>query len=273
MMATEVSCLRQPLPSINAIDEGATACSSSSEEEYHVNLNGHHSARPFTSLKSKVDKTKAIQIDPVSGSKRPRNQKSPVSATDLLRAAKMAQAAGVGKIQSMKLARYSMEPPLKRKLTNDKKPFIANRVRALAVKNSSNVSEPIYTATSANTDLSNSNQSADFVKLEKALRTVDTMAVVGRLCRVDGIMPDLALHVVYEYLRFLILLIRCQDWNATMLWPSPMVDFAWRQHVLDTVKYLSDCQSICGRFIHYNPDAELGGQQLCAIKYSRTLAL
>lgn len=40
--------------------------------------------------------------------------------------------------------------------------------------------------------------------------------------------------------------------------PTDAMDQLWHAHVLYTQKYASDCNAICGKFIHHHPD-EIGG--------------
>jgi hypothetical protein len=37
--------------------------------------------------------------------------------------------------------------------------------------------------------------------------------------------------------------------------PSKRVDIIWHHHILDTEKYMSDCQQLFGRYIHHYPYA------------------
>ena len=55
-----------------------------------------------------------------------------------------------------------------------------------------------------------------------------------------------------EYRQFLALML----WNPqTYLVPSQDIDDVWHTHVLNTARYLSDCQAIFGAFQHHAPES------------------
>ena len=59
-----------------------------------------------------------------------------------------------------------------------------------------------------------------------------------------------ASRVAKEYRRFLVLCIeRQQDTNHPILSSGPVADF-WRLHILDTEKYIEDCQHCFGAILH-----------------------
>ena len=47
------------------------------------------------------------------------------------------------------------------------------------------------------------------------------------------------------------------DWDATVLSPSLMIDKVWHMHILDTRSYQRYCENKAGRFIYHNPDGGL----------------
>jgi Ubiquitin family len=59
--------------------------------------------------------------------------------------------------------------------------------------------------------------------------------------------------VFREYSRFIELKLVTEDFDATLLSPSPIVDAMWHLHILDTKKY-SDMCSTFPSFIHHDPD-------------------
>jgi small ubiquitin-related modifier len=72
---------------------------------------------------------------------------------------------------------------------------------------------------------------------------------------------DMSNRVFNSYRQFLDLKGTLEDWNATILSPSSLVDQMWHQHILDTLHYEKYCQSVCGRMIHHDPD---GGVDVAA---------
>ncbi|KAL3911113.1 MAG: hypothetical protein SGARI_001802 [Bacillariaceae sp.] len=57
------------------------------------------------------------------------------------------------------------------------------------------------------------------------------------------------------YRQFIKLKLQQEDWDATILSPSIMVDQVWHQHILDVGKYVKACQEYTGgHLIDHNPD-------------------
>eukprot|EP00474_Spongospora_subterranea_P011220 CRZ11678.1 hypothetical protein [Spongospora subterranea] len=240
--------------------------SSSDEEDFEemVRLgNSRPIVRPNRPAENCVTLMRAAQLAQASGANNQSKEKlRQVTACDLLKAAKMAQAAG----GSPKMSGQ---------------PDVWNETfRQPCIPTASLTSHSIQAPTpstdsfrhSPNTNIPG-NVSEDIFHLEKAFQTLDSMTLVNRLTRIDGIDPETALHVVYEYFRFLSLIIRCNDWHVTRVRPSPLVDLAWRHHILDTNRYSLDCQAICGRFIHYCPDADMDDFSSSRIRYMQTTSL
>ncbi len=61
---------------------------------------------------------------------------------------------------------------------------------------------------------------------------------------------ELVNRVEVEYRRFLFM---NKQYPRLALVPSKLVDDFWHQHILDTKKYLSDCQEYFGYFLHHFP--------------------
>jgi hypothetical protein len=68
-----------------------------------------------------------------------------------------------------------------------------------------------------------------------------------------------ARRVLKGYRQFMTLKARLEDWNATILSPSSVVDQIWHLHILDTQRYAADCITLCGQVVHHNVDAGLNG--------------
>ena len=60
------------------------------------------------------------------------------------------------------------------------------------------------------------------------------------------------------YKRFLTLLVRFPDESIA---PTKDVDKFWHGHILDTMKYAEDCQSVFGYFLHHFPYFGMRGEQ------------
>lgn len=101
---------------------------------------------------------------------------------------------------------------------------------------------------------------------------VDLLALAKRVQRMHPEYDaDTALCMVVEYKRFMILKIKEQDCDATVLSPSRMVDIVWHAHVLDTKAYASFCAKSSEGFIHHNPDGDL--DEARPARYAYTLKL
>jgi len=58
---------------------------------------------------------------------------------------------------------------------------------------------------------------------------------------------------IVEYKRFLILKMKFPDVEIA---PSPLVDEVWHMHILDTKRYMDDCNFIFGKYMHHVPSFE-----------------
>lgn len=85
-----------------------------------------------------------------------------------------------------------------------------------------------------------------------------TPPLQSRCVRTYGWRRDLAERVWASYQQFLELKCALEDWDATILCPSPLVGKIWHQHLLDNRHYEDYCKSSCGRMIYYNPDEGMG---------------
>lgn len=65
----------------------------------------------------------------------------------------------------------------------------------------------------------------------------------------DGWTRNTADRIEREYRRFLILTLA----RPEPIVPSKDIDEFWHAHILDTRKYMDDCETICGEYIHHFP--------------------
>ena len=80
-------------------------------------------------------------------------------------------------------------------------------------------------------------------------------------------------RVLNAYHQFLELKKQFQDWDATILSPSRVVDLMWRQHLLDFTNYYHDTILLCGHVVGHNPDEALDGPAKAARIKSTRIAL
>ncbi|KAJ3046222.1 hypothetical protein HDV00_000034 [Rhizophlyctis rosea] len=81
--------------------------------------------------------------------------------------------------------------------------------------------------------------------------------------------PSTPSNLIIEYKRFLVLKIKLQDTNTTILSPSPLIDECWHHHILDTRHY-QKMMNVVDMVIHHNPD---GGEDEAARKKRRQTTL
>jgi hypothetical protein len=94
---------------------------------------------------------------------------------------------------------------------------------------------------------------ARVLKAQRQIAKLDLAEVLYFLCDYDGGPRYLRSHInhaVELYQKFLTL--RLLHWHQKAI-PSKPVDLIWHNHILMTEKYIADCQSIFGRYLHHDP--------------------
>mmetsp|Transcript_18328 Transcript_18328/g.44253 ORF Transcript_18328/g.44253 Transcript_18328/m.44253 type:complete len:375 (-) Transcript_18328:755-1879(-) len=74
--------------------------------------------------------------------------------------------------------------------------------------------------------------------------------------------PSTGRKVLKAYRQFLTLKKLFKDWDAEILDPSPLVDWMWKAHVLDTKNYIHDMLLLCGHPVHYSPTLDIEEETL-----------
>ncbi len=69
---------------------------------------------------------------------------------------------------------------------------------------------------------------------------------------------DFTKRVATEYRKYLVL---CKEYPHAALVPSSFVDDFWHFHILDTLKYQSDCGRYFGYFLHHFPYFGIRGEE------------
>lgn len=88
-----------------------------------------------------------------------------------------------------------------------------------------------------------------------AIQVLDLESVKVRAMDPDlgeGWTREYADSVEVAYKNFLTMLVKYQD-DAEDILPSKDVDEFWHTHILQTMKYEDDCQSVFGKFLHHQP--------------------
>lgn len=77
----------------------------------------------------------------------------------------------------------------------------------------------------------------------------------------NGWTVDFTRRVAEEYRRFLVLCLERQQDKRYLIVPSKQVDTFWHLHILDTRKYIEDCQRCFGSVLHHFPYFGMRGDQ------------
>jgi hypothetical protein len=73
----------------------------------------------------------------------------------------------------------------------------------------------------------------------------------------EGWKLEQALSAVEEYRRFLFLTVTSRE----TIVPTKFVDAVWHTHILDTMKYMDDCQQLFGFYLHHFPYFGMRGEE------------
>jgi len=100
---------------------------------------------------------------------------------------------------------------------------------------------------------------------KSAIRDIDFSMLIYKICTPSpgqAIIwePDVAKEATEIYKNWL-WLIRKHSKSYPVLPPSVEIDEIWHHHVLDTLKYASDCQAIFGQFLHHYPYFGMRGER------------
>jgi hypothetical protein len=86
------------------------------------------------------------------------------------------------------------------------------------------------------------------------LSKIDVDKIVARLGR-QYIKKEEAIEAVKEFARFVLLKIKAEDFEGSLLSPSPLVDAVWHEMILDTRMYAKFCLDVCGGMVlEHDPD-------------------
>lgn len=88
-----------------------------------------------------------------------------------------------------------------------------------------------------------------------ALKGIDLSSTHDLLITEGGMDSRSALEAIDLYRKFLELKIK---YKGAPLVPSKLIDAAWHFHILDTRKYVGDCQNLFGEYMHHDPFPDPG---------------
>ena len=94
---------------------------------------------------------------------------------------------------------------------------------------------------------------------KKYIDEIDFSMVVDKIVSTKGWKKRDVLKICELYRHFLFLRKKYNDDNL-QLPPSEEIDEFWHNHILDTQKYIPDCERIFGRYLHHYPYFGIDGK-------------
>ena len=86
------------------------------------------------------------------------------------------------------------------------------------------------------------------------IERLDLSSVINRLKRDEGLTTQETKKAIAEYKAYLNL--RLEEGIDAQIHPTVAADLAWHHHILDTKKYMADCDAVFGAYLHHNPNTE-----------------
>jgi|GEM_PF-1555740 len=83
----------------------------------------------------------------------------------------------------------------------------------------------------------------------QAIETIDFSMIIDKMHHTYGWSKEHLDKICRLYRNFLILSVK----NSKLIVPSKEIDEFWHNHILDTKKYIKDCNQIFGKYWHHYP--------------------
>lgn len=83
-----------------------------------------------------------------------------------------------------------------------------------------------------------------------AFETLDLQPIMNRVRTTHNLDDNTTARAEMLYRQFLQLHKKHPD---AKLIPSRLVDVVWHEHLLDSQKYIADCEALFGNYLHHNP--------------------
>ncbi|HLP43910.1 MAG TPA: glycine-rich domain-containing protein-like [Candidatus Nanoarchaeia archaeon] len=96
-----------------------------------------------------------------------------------------------------------------------------------------------------------SNGNPDFERRALLIQSLDLSKIINKVKEKQGWTDEQATDAECKYRQYLYMGLK---YEGVSLVPSKDIDEVWHAHILDTKKYMVDCQAIFGRFIHHVPN-------------------
>lgn len=95
-------------------------------------------------------------------------------------------------------------------------------------------------------------------KLDAKIETLDLEPIKFKLMKENGWPIDQVNEVEKQYKGFLHI---CKNYTNLDVMPTKNIDEFWHTHILDTEKYMDDCDNIFGHYLHHYPYAGMTGPE------------
>lgn len=96
------------------------------------------------------------------------------------------------------------------------------------------------------------------MKLDTDIAILNLEPISYKACRDEGWLLDKVNRIEYEYRAFL-QIIRNIGLSNTIA-PTKDIDVFWHHHILDTSKYMNDCNTLFGSYLHHFPYSGVFGK-------------
>lgn len=95
-------------------------------------------------------------------------------------------------------------------------------------------------------------------QIDAKIDALDLEPIKFKLVKEENWTIEQADQVEKEYKGYLHL---CKNYPHLSVVPTEMIDEFWHTHILDTQKYMEDCEVVFGKYLHHFPYVGLRGQQ------------
>jgi hypothetical protein len=107
------------------------------------------------------------------------------------------------------------------------------------------------------------------MKLDEEIAGLDLACVAYKVCRDEGWSLEEVDEAEAQYRAFLQVIRNAEPGFSAA--PSRTIDIFWHHHILDTQKYIQDCEAILGRYIHHFPYSGVFGEADEALQKERRM--
>jgi hypothetical protein len=99
--------------------------------------------------------------------------------------------------------------------------------------------------------------STDLETVKNYIYNIDFSQIISKMVTRDGWIQEDAQETCKQYRNYIFL---NKKYSDILLPPSLDIDLFWHEHILDTQKYIYDCNIIFGRYLHHYPYFGIDGK-------------